>query len=109
MLARNLTPLPKCKAKKYTRPPLNTIYFPLTSHCLSANPPDYLSLVPLRDREWLGPRFSQQLRISGGYSQRNTFAERAVQAKKTKANAATSPMCADHASPLQIPSRSDTA
>jgi hypothetical protein len=42
------------------------------------------------------------------YSHRNTFAESAVQTTKTKASAATSPTCADHASPLQIPSSSDT-
>jgi hypothetical protein len=38
-----------------------------------------------------------------GYSQRNTFAESAVQTKKTTASAATSPACADHVSPFQIP------
>ena len=37
------------------------------------------------------------------YSQRNTFADSAVQTKKTAASATTSPMCADHASPFQIP------
>src|SRR5450755_990420 len=37
------------------------------------------------------------------HSQRNTFAESAVQIANTTANAATSPMCADHASPFQIP------
>ena len=37
------------------------------------------------------------------YSQRNTFADSAVQKKKNAASAATSPTCADHASPFQIP------
>ena len=43
------------------------------------------------------------------YSQRNTFAESAVQMTKTTARAATSPTCADHVSPIQIPWRSATA
>jgi|SRR5580693_1333604 hypothetical protein len=43
------------------------------------------------------------------YSQRNTFAESAVQTTKTTANAATSPTCADHASPFQIPWSRGTA
>jgi hypothetical protein len=43
------------------------------------------------------------------YSQRNTFAERAVQMTNTTASAATSPMCGHHASPFHIPSMSDTA
>src|ERR1700722_15808888 len=51
---------------------------------------------------------SKRASINLCYSHRNTFAERAVQTTKTKASAATSPTCADHASPLQIPSSSDT-
>jgi hypothetical protein len=43
------------------------------------------------------------------YSQRNTFAESAVHTINTPASAATSPTCAHHASPFQIPSSSDTA
>jgi hypothetical protein len=43
------------------------------------------------------------------YSQRNTFAESAVQTTNTTASAATSPMCANHGSPFHIPSISDTA
>jgi hypothetical protein len=42
------------------------------------------------------------------YSQRNTFAESAVHTTNTTASAATSPTCAHHASPFQIPSSSDT-
>ena len=44
-----------------------------------------------------------------GYSHRNTLAERTVQITNTKTNAATSPACADHRSPFQIPSSSETA
>ena len=43
------------------------------------------------------------------YSQRKTFAESAVQTRHTTASAAMSLMCADHASPIQIPCSSDTA
>ena len=43
------------------------------------------------------------------YSQRKTFAESAMQTTKTTASAATSPRCADHASPFQMPCSSDTA
>src|ERR1700679_1311459 len=43
------------------------------------------------------------------YSQRNTFAESAVHTANTAASAATSPKCARHGSPFQIPSSSDTA
>ncbi len=43
------------------------------------------------------------------YSQRNTFAESAVQTANTTTRAATSPMCADHASPFQMPWSSATA
>ena len=43
------------------------------------------------------------------YSQRNTFAETAAHTTNTTPRAATSPMCADHASPFQIPWRSGTA
>src|SRR5580698_1244426 len=43
------------------------------------------------------------------YSQRKTFDDSAVQIANTTTSAATSPMCADHASPLKIPSSSDTA
>ena len=46
---------------------------------------------------------------AGNYSQRNTFAETAVQIANTTTSATMSPMCADHASPFRIPSRSDTA
>ncbi len=38
------------------------------------------------------------------YSQRKTFAESAVQTTNTTVSAMISPTCADHASPLQIPS-----
>jgi len=37
------------------------------------------------------------------HSQRKTFAERAVQRAKETARAATSPQCASHDSPFQIP------
>ena len=47
--------------------------------------------------------------LAAHYSQRNTFAESAVQIANTTTSAATSPMCADHASPFKIPSRSETA
>lgn len=43
------------------------------------------------------------------YSQRNTFAESAVQTTNTTTSPATSPLCADHASPLQIPCSKETA
>jgi hypothetical protein len=46
---------------------------------------------------------------NAGYSQRNTFAESAVQTAKTTASAATSPTCADHVSPFQIPWSRGTA
>ena len=42
------------------------------------------------------------------YSHRNTRADRATHAAKTSASAARSPTCADHGSPFQIPSSSDT-
>ena len=44
-----------------------------------------------------------------GYSQRNTLAESAVQITNTRMRPATSPACASHDSPFQIPSRSETA
>src|ERR1022692_4384168 len=50
-----------------------------------------------------GPHFRHN------YSQRNTFAESAVQTANTTTRAATSPRWADHASPFQIPWSSDTA
>jgi hypothetical protein len=43
------------------------------------------------------------------YSQRNTFDESAVQIANTATSAATSPLCADHASPFQILWSRDTA
>jgi len=43
------------------------------------------------------------------YSQRNIFAESAEQIANTKTSAATSPRCADQASPFQIPSSRNTA
>ena len=43
------------------------------------------------------------------YSQRNTLAERAVHTANTATSAATSPRCARHGSPFQIPSSSETA
>jgi hypothetical protein len=43
------------------------------------------------------------------YSQRKTLAESAVQTKNTRASAATSPKCADHRSPCQIPPSRETA
>jgi hypothetical protein len=43
------------------------------------------------------------------YSQRKTFAESAVQTINPRIRAVTSRTWADHASPFQIPSRSDTA
>ena len=43
------------------------------------------------------------------YSQRNTFAETAVHTINATASAVRSRACADHASPFQIPSSSDTA
>jgi hypothetical protein len=46
---------------------------------------------------------------TAGYSQRNTLAESAVQTTKTAASAATSPTCADHGSPFQIPWSRGTA
>jgi len=54
-------------------------------------------------------RVGTRLPRNPGYSQRNTFVESAVQTRNTTINAATSPTCANHASPLQIPSSSDTA
>src|SRR5579864_2605741 len=44
-----------------------------------------------------------------GYSQRNTFADSAVQIAKMTISAKMSPMCADHASFFQIPWSRDTA
>src|SRR5580658_2489818 len=43
------------------------------------------------------------------YSQRKTFAESTVQTRNTRASAATSPKCADHGSPCQIPPSRETA
>ena len=43
------------------------------------------------------------------HSHRKTFADSAVNTTITNASAATSPACADHASPFQIPLSSDTA
>jgi hypothetical protein len=48
-------------------------------------------------------------KIWSDYSQRNTFAESAVQATNTRTRAAMSPTWTDHASPFQIPWSSDTA
>src|ERR1700733_8081242 len=42
------------------------------------------------------------------YSQRNTFADSAVHTTNTADSAARSARCADHRSPLHIPSSSDT-
>ena len=50
-------------------------------------------------REWRNRR----------YSQRKTFAESAVQTRKTRASAATSLKNADHGSPFQIPPSRETA
>ena len=67
-----------------------------------------------RKIDWWSPidyclRFQKMIDERPHYSQRNTFAESAVQIAKTTTSAATSPMCVDHASPFRIPSRSDTA
>jgi|SRR5580692_1592392 hypothetical protein len=43
------------------------------------------------------------------YSQRNTFAERAMHTANAIAKAAKSPTCANQGSPTHMPSRSDTA
>ena len=43
------------------------------------------------------------------YSQRNTFADIAVQMTNVSVSAATSVPCASHDSPFQIPSSNDTA
>src|SRR5580704_1269024 len=43
------------------------------------------------------------------YSQRNTFAESAVNTANTTASAAKSPRCAAHASPFHMPASNDTA
>jgi hypothetical protein len=44
-----------------------------------------------------------------GHSQRKTFADKAVHTTNVTTSAATSNPCADHGSPFQIPSSSDTA
>ena len=51
----------------------------------------------------------KRARTSLCYSQRKTFAESAVQTRNTRASAATSPKCADHGSPCQIPASRETA
>ena len=61
--------------------------------------------APRSQRLRRGPQFRPSLH----YSQRNTFAESAVQTANMTARAATSLVCADHASPFHIPWSSDTA
>ena len=46
---------------------------------------------------------------SVAHSHRNTFAEIAVQTSNISVRTATSPACASHPSPCQIPFRSETA
>ncbi len=61
---------------------------------------------------WCPIRFrlsSSASRSRSATPQRNTFAESAVHTRHTAASAATSPMCADHASPFQMPWSSETA
>ena len=57
--------------------------------------------------------FKDSARASGvgpaDHSQRKTLAESAVKTPKIIASAATSPRCADHGSPIQIPWSSETA
>jgi hypothetical protein len=56
------------------------------------------------------PHQAKVLDQSGeAHSQRNTFADSAVNTTITNVSAATSPACAAHPSPFQIPLNSDTA
>ena len=72
--------------------------------------------TPLPPRALFGRRSKAALtrvivgyRVRMSHSQRNTFADRAVQMTKTATSAATSLQWADQASPFQIPWSKDTA